>query len=405
MTLHTAQSILDFKNTMLGTFGYSTMAGILLLLFWWRNRQEKGLLTLGAAAMACSFGALHSVLPAFMPAWPALILDMFLLLLFHPMALIALQQMFGRRIRPWTHALVMALAMGVFIYVGHAAYAKRVMVTSSLHVFYWLWVLRLLWQERARATPYGHALAACTGVAILALAAWRGGYAALAGDANFNLSGQLFNLYTALGLFWSAFCFCLSVLCICYERVWAQLSREARQDGLTRLLNPRAFRELGNKACGQAAPLALLMIDLDHFKSVNDRFGHWAGDQVLAQLADCLRGQARRSDLLGRYGGEEFVMLLPNTQADEAALAAERLRGAIEALNPHCGAAPLPITASIGVAWIREGGRQEDIASLFARADKLLYQAKRKGRNRVEVSIDAEEALRFGETAVYPASR
>jgi diguanylate cyclase (GGDEF)-like protein len=120
---------------------------------------------------------------------------------------------------------------------------------------------------------------------------------------------------------------------------------------------------------------ALLAVDLDHFKRINDRFGHHTGDEVLKAVADVCMGSLRPGDLFGRLGGEEFAILLPSTAFFEAARCAERLRSEIQHLSMPSG----PITASFGLAMIEE---HSDFASWLADADCALYEAKRGGRNR-----------------------
>ena len=125
--------------------------------------------------------------------------------------------------------------------------------------------------------------------------------------------------------------------------------------------------------------MALISFDIDHFKRVNDTRGHQIGDDVLMRISDIARSQARASDLIGRMGGEEFVWLLPGAGPEEARMAAERLRQAIEQESADGG---LPqVTASIGYALWREG---DEASALLARVDKALYEAKQAGRNTVQ---------------------
>ena len=163
----------------------------------------------------------------------------------------------------------------------------------------------------------------------------------------------------------------------------ASLEHLAERDGLTGLLNHRAFhaRLVAEVEHAQriGGTLSLLVIDLDHFKEVNDRFGHLAGDEVLRQVAAVLQDVAREGDVVARVGGEEFCVLLPNTAAIGARLPAERVRAAVAVLRD-----PLPLTVSVGVCSF-----PDDAASareLFERADAALYEAKRRGRNRVHLA-------------------
>lgn len=158
-------------------------------------------------------------------------------------------------------------------------------------------------------------------------------------------------------------------------------------DPLTGLYNQRYLRRhldgLTNTAQGR--DLALIMIDIDHFKSVNDRFGHAAGDQALRLLSGSLRLNTRVFDSVARYGGEEFVVVMPGTGVDDALATAERLREAAEMLNfdvPRIGRVPL--TISLGVAC--SSGIAISASDLLSAADAALYDAKRGGRNQVRVA-------------------
>ncbi|MEM7018988.1 MAG: diguanylate cyclase [Pseudomonadota bacterium] len=158
----------------------------------------------------------------------------------------------------------------------------------------------------------------------------------------------------------------------------------ASTDMLTQLNNRRAFFERAEPVLKLAArhtqPLSLIFTDIDHFKRINDTYGHAAGDEILKTVADTLRNTARETDIAGRIGGEEFVLLLPNTPQADAAQLAERLRLAIAELDVSYQAQPLSLTASFGVAALMPDNTLEN---LLSRADAALYEAKSSGRNRV----------------------
>jgi len=133
--------------------------------------------------------------------------------------------------------------------------------------------------------------------------------------------------------------------------------------------------------------VSLIMFDLDRFKSINDRYGHLCGDTVLAEVGAKMRASLRSSDLKCRYGGEEFLILLPETPVDGAHRAAETLRRELADLQIQWNGRVIRITSSFGVACARPN--ELDPTPLIARADEALYRAKREGRNSVRVSADA----------------
>ncbi len=161
--------------------------------------------------------------------------------------------------------------------------------------------------------------------------------------------------------------------------------RSARADPLTLLENRRGFSESAEALLATAAregqPLSAALLDIDHFKRVNDRHGHPVGDRVLVEVADCLRLALRNRGRCARWGGEEFVLLLPDTDLIAARELAEDLRQRLQDTIIHGVQPPLRVTASLGVAEWRAG---ETLADLVTRADNALYRAKANGRNRVE---------------------
>jgi diguanylate cyclase (GGDEF)-like protein len=167
-----------------------------------------------------------------------------------------------------------------------------------------------------------------------------------------------------------------------------ELEHLAMSDSLTGLSNRRHFFEYAGAEVVRARryrhPLSVQMLDLDHFKIVNDRFGHLAGDEVLRAIANILRDNLRGNDLAGRFGGEEFAILLPETDIDAAVCHAERL---CQAIASHCFGAELPhITVSIGVSTLKFD--ETTIEPVLLRADNALYRAKMSGRARVSASFE-----------------
>lgn len=178
--------------------------------------------------------------------------------------------------------------------------------------------------------------------------------------------------------------------------VYAEILKHATLDALTgfynrRQLEERIKQEVSN-AKRQNAPLCGIMTDIDFFKSVNDTYGHAVGDLVLKTIAKVIRGQLREYDIAGRYGGEEFSILLPFTKIEEAKMVAERLRKTIESrvidiskVNPDSEKKEISVTLSLGIYEMKSDDNDED---LLKKADKALYEAKNTGRNKVVIHYD-----------------
>jgi len=176
----------------------------------------------------------------------------------------------------------------------------------------------------------------------------------------------------------------LSLLHAMLRRHQASIEALATLDSLTGLPNRRSFDLLAAQALQEAqrdcAPLVALLIDLDHFKALNDTHGHLAGDEVLRQFANVLQGSLRQSDILCRWGGEEFIVLLREAEGRQAIEVAEKIRRRTEQLTFSYEEQPLRLTTSIGLSSLQPG---DTLHALLTRADRALYRAKQAGRNRV----------------------
>lgn len=167
--------------------------------------------------------------------------------------------------------------------------------------------------------------------------------------------------------------------------IWYQRAlRSAQIDPLTGINNRTAMDNMLAREVDLAhrnqTPLSLIVADIDFFKAINDQYGHATGDEVLRQFSQTISENLRSSDIVFRYGGEEFVILLTGTNREDAALVAERIRGAVEQVTFDCERGRLKLTASFGAASLTPGDSPED---LFRKADAALYQAKEAGRNCV----------------------
>jgi diguanylate cyclase (GGDEF)-like protein len=197
--------------------------------------------------------------------------------------------------------------------------------------------------------------------------------------------------------------FCKNLLVVLSERVRSdneyiasslgvlrQAERNAQTDALTGLGNRHWMRTMFEREVTRTLhankALCLMMIDVDNFKTFNDRYGHIAGDRVLVAVAEALREFLRPTDLIARFGGDEFAVLLPDLQLNQARQTAERIRQQVAGLSPQ--SLSTPITVSIGIA---DRTDRDDVGTLVQRADSAMYDAKQAGRNRVTVAPQSDE--------------
>jgi diguanylate cyclase (GGDEF)-like protein len=294
--------------------------------------------------------------------------------------------------RPWRwHALVM-LAAGVATWYGldpkNGAWRVAI-VSGALSAL----CLSVAWdlQREARARMelrWGAVLAIplLLGGLVFGLRAGRAMIspgtivAEVTADSALNVSAAFSYLVIAL-------VFQLTLVALVVTRGVVALRRASRYDALTGLLNRRAVQESledevqRSRRLGE--PFSLLMIDADHFKAINDVQGHAAGDRALQHLGTLMSAQMRDIDRVGRWGGEEFIVVLPGTALAQAEEVAERLRERAQALPPRWQEHAVTLTLSLGVSqW---AGPADELPALMARADGALYRAKANGRNRVEV--------------------
>lgn len=243
------------------------------------------------------------------------------------------------------------------------------------------------WPERAVILIFGGAAVICLLRLLEQLIAPRSGPAF---DASITVGQQLALAYFLVAPLFATFAFVLMQ----FERQQRWLEGLATEDALTGIHNRRAFVERAQRRLSRPdgdGLVALLMIDADGFKTVNDRHGHAVGDRVLAAVADAMRTSLRTYDIAGRLGGDEFCMLLMGVSPGEALQRAEALRRAVAAHPVRVDGDVVAVTLSIGIAHVR-AGRETELDRLLAIADRRLYLAKRAGRNRV-IDRDVEVAM------------
>lgn len=301
------------------------------------------------------------------------------------------RQFTGRPAPWWAYALVVAGVAGLSWLGRDPAYgALRVATVSGLVAILCAltaWNI-YVYARRDLGLAFGHLLAVplLLGAMVFATRSVRAVVsphtvvAELAGNNSLNIGSAVVFLVTAL-------VFHLALVSLVGTRLMAELRRLSRLDGLTEVFNRRAIEEQlhdeARRSVRSQRPFSVLMIDADYFKGINDRFGHAAGDDALRHLTRIMKAQMRDVDRIGRFGGEEFVAMLPGTAATEALNAAERLRDAVLRRPWAWQGEVLPLTVSIGVAAWR--GPQDEVPALLKRADAALYRAKALGRDRFEL--------------------
>ncbi|MDU2928358.1 GGDEF domain-containing protein, partial [Bradyrhizobium sp.] len=292
---------------------------------------------------------------------------------------------------------VIGLVLGALVWITSgmlldpAAQSLRLTIGAAIVVIYAMLTAAELWQERRRTlhrrwpaliVPAMHGFVLMLPILLGNMLRDADGAFAAAWVTIFSIELVLYAVGTVFVIFM-----------LVSERIVSAHKRAATTDPLTGLLNRRGFADACAQLIAREAreqrPVSVLIFDIDHFKSINDRFGHAEGDTVLKLFADVVVNNLRLTDLSGRIGGEEFAALLP-CSIEEAMVAAERVREAFAASGVVCEEKPVDTTVSIGVAG---GPAGTELDVLLAAADTALYKAKRSGRNRVEAASELPLSL------------
>lgn len=279
-----------------------------------------------------------------------------------------------------------AVAAMATVLAGWAEF--RLVVLASLHVACLVVGLHALLRAHPRLAGLGPLLMA-VGLVMLALVqSWRAATVLFEGaDAVRFLVGGLVVPVLLVSTMLALTCITVAFILLATDRVRRDLHSMASRDPLSGLLNRRGFHELADPLLALSgrrdAPVALAVIDLDDFRRLNDEGGHSLGDHAIARVGARLLAESRAEDVVARFGGEEFVVLMPLTDAEGARRFAERLRLAVAAELAGIASAPSGLTASIGLVAARGPA---EFPALYRRADEALYQAKAEGKNRVVVA-------------------
>jgi diguanylate cyclase (GGDEF)-like protein len=303
-----------------------------------------------------------------------------------------------------------AMLCGAIVWVAAAltpdfvqSAVARIVLSSLIVAAYTFLTAAELWSERRKSlirrwpaifVPVLHGMVFLFPIPLASLLPNDGGIVSLAGGwvAVFALETMLYIVGTAF-----------IALVVSKEQTVRAHKDAALTDAMTGLFNRRGFDEAAaqlmvrQRACGE--PVTVLMFDLDHFKAINDRFGHATGDAALRAFAETARANMRGGDILARFGGEEFVVMVPGTLAD-GATAAERVRMAFEVTGREVDGRPLAATVSVGAV---SGEAGADVALMLARADAALYRAKANGRNRIALDEELLPAVSTTPVVTIPA--
>lgn len=368
----------------------------LMLLATWRfNKQITGFAAWTAAYFCGFLFCVCLLLRPWLPETPAVLATLLFAFLMPLLTLVGVRAYVGLRPLPRVY-----LVVGAALLLGFAAwftaiqpepelrFAVSSLVTGSLFVL----CARTIATGKIHDYPARYLCAtACGGHGLFVLL--RPWLFALGDSGPFNVQraitvSQFIIVESIVAIVLMAF----AIVMLANERITLELRAIADRDPLTGSYNRRSFLTLLARNISTAgrtqSPLAIMLIDLDHFKKINDTWGHRTGDEALRHFVAVAESCMRHGDVIGRMGGEEFAVFLPHTGLAEAEVAASRLRRAIEEQPVAHGANPLRLTASIGVAHWQSG---ESAETVLNRADQAMYRAKKRGRNRVEVALAAAE--------------
>ena len=376
-------SSVDLPTLSLVAVCIAGLLGLFLIIDWLQQRNVRALAWWGSAyligASSIALGSMPSPLIKLPPEVPGALTFLACGMIWNGVRLFQ-----GRRVLPLATFIGAALWLGLGRIPGVLEDGNGPIIGALIVPFYTFFIAIELWRERRR-TRYSRAAAIVVpclhaGVFLVPLAMHE---FLPAGHNTAWLT--VFTFETILYAVGTAF---IVMLMVKDHHVHVYRTA-AYTDHLTGLLNRRAFMESAATLCAQQAkraePVAMLLFDLDYFKSINDRFGHATGDEVLRLFGRVVRASTRVDDIIGRFGGEEFVAIVPGG-LDSASKIAERVRAGFEAAGATVANHTLGATVSIGAAISYDAVTAID--PLIARADAALYRAKHEGRNRLHVAED-----------------
>nr|WP_308506853.1 GGDEF domain-containing protein [Pseudoduganella ginsengisoli] len=350
------------------------------------GKEVKGLDRWAMGLLALVGGGVTFMLRDYLPQTPLLLATNFLLFAGLGLSMIGTQEFFGRppAWRVYWGIVAAGFALVAWFFVVRPDFAARLTVVSAFVFYFYAEQARLVWRYGTShfSTRFFGTLITIQALVVLV----RFGMALRAMVSHIDLirDNTVTSIYMGIGNF-MALMLTVAFMTMATRRLQTILEQRSTHDPLTGVLNRRGFalfyeyQRLQMRRAGK--PMTLMEIDIDHFKAVNDRFGHMVGDKVLAHVARAVRETLRETDDVARFGGEEFIVLLPDSDERNAMLAAERIRDALRRFADI----QLPmVTVSIGIGC--HASDEESLDALLARTDAALYRAKQNGRDRVELA-------------------
>lgn len=377
---------LAFVSSLSGFLMAATMAGIFAAGMRSRALVDWAMAGLGFG-IGYLFGHILQTLEVPLPGWVAASLANSLIGFGHGMVLVGIQRYLGRTTRLWPVVmLVLVMFLSVFFVPElRESLRWRVVFQSGFYValgFYGGW---LLWRARRPGMRRFHRAAAAVMLVYALLLGARFLYALISPALTTSFVSDPFQIGLFVISMIYGYALTMALVLVLFREKQVELANLAEMDSLTGLYNRMSLDSIGEREMQRAqerqTPLSLVLFDLDHFKEINDRLGHQAGDLALRRAAELVEGVIRDSDFAFRYGGEEFLVVLPGADADQATRVAERLRAEMNHSRFDVGEHTIDLRASFGVAQCRP--QQATWDDCVAAADRALYAAKRAGRNRV----------------------
>lgn len=350
-----------------------------------RFQPKDGMLTTGYGLICHALAYCGYASYGFVPLWLSYSLANTLLSLAVAFYTVSIARIQGRQMA-WWPVFSLPLLMAVLQAVLLPTQEPRMLAASVVLL---MACVLLLYHARQHVLPGGKAhLLLVIGATISIVSLLLRVAAVLAGQASemhYNASNLKQTISISIGTL-TVMMFSLGLVLLSKERSESALQEAALKDALTGLANRRAIFELLEQALSQArrsaTPLAIAMVDVDHFKSINDRYGHLVGDEVLRRCTQHMQQRLRRSDSVGRYGGEEFLLILPGTEVAGAVAVLNMLRESVAHAPMHIDHQEIRVHFSTGV-WCGVPGPGDTADQLIQQADAALYAAKTSGRNTV----------------------